>query len=423
MKFFVTEQISPRIGETPEGFLVCYDVPITRTGTLLYRDTEVPVEADSSGIVKIDRVEEDVFSEATIASFEGKPVTIDHPDELVTPETWSRLAKGTVQHVRRGEGDQADLLLSDLLITDAQAISYVKAGLREVSCGYDADYEQVMPGRGYQRNIIGNHVALVSRGRAGSRCSIQDSEPCTGCGKCSCKDKKENKSMNFRDRLKKYFGSKTVDEMKEEDLKELEGKTGDEEGVKEELEEIKKTLDSVKDDLEKLDEKVHASMDRWWKKTKDAEEEEAKKKEEEENKKDDEGKTADSASVLFQDAISRAEIIKPGHKMPTFDKATFDVKAFDEQMLSLKREVLTAAYQTEEGRKAIEPFTKGPVKDFATVDAATLDAAFVGASEIIARENNSGFVRLSIKTNDFGKPITVAEINKRNADFWNGRKS
>src|SRR5260363_78910 len=68
------------------------------------------------------------------------PSRVPVPDVLVTPQNWNTLAKGVTQHVRRGEGEQDGLLLADLLITDAFAIQQVRAGLREVSCGYEADY-------------------------------------------------------------------------------------------------------------------------------------------------------------------------------------------------------------------------------------------------------------------------------------------
>lgn len=422
MRFYVTEQFSPNIATTPEGFLVCRNVPITRTGTLLYRSNEVPVEADSSGMVNIDRMPEDVFREATIASFEGKPITIDHPDEMVNPENWKALTVGTVQGVHQGEGDQSDLLLADFLVTDSRAINLVRAGLREVSCGYDADYEQVMPGKGYQRNIIGNHVALVSKGRAGARCSIQDSKPCTGCNQCKCitHDKaKENQPMAWKD---KFMGSfkKILDEMKEEDLKELEEKKDDtkdaEGGLEERMKAVEETLDCIKDELEKSDEKLHASMDKWWKKTKDAEaeEEEAKKKaEEEEEKESKDKKTKDSASVT--EALSRAEILMPGVNVPTKD----GLEQAD-GLTAFKKKVLKAAIETDHGKDII---TTWGVKDFDGLSAETIDAIFIGASELAAKANNSRLLRFTkpAKDNQAGR-ATPASINKRNAEFWAGRK-
>ena len=45
--YYITSQLSPHRYSTPEGFLVCKDVPIARTGLLEYLPEEVgldPVE-------------------------------------------------------------------------------------------------------------------------------------------------------------------------------------------------------------------------------------------------------------------------------------------------------------------------------------------------------------------------------------------
>ena len=175
-RFHTVEDIGEKRSTTPEGFLVCHDVPIARTGVQLYSSDEVPLEDAGNGEVRVHRHPDEVFRPETIASFEGKAVTVEHPNDFVTPENWQQLAVGTVQNVRRGEGLQDDLLIADLVITDAAAIKYVNEELPEVSAGYEAAYEQDEPGRGSQRDIVGNHVALVERGRAGPRCSIQDKE-------------------------------------------------------------------------------------------------------------------------------------------------------------------------------------------------------------------------------------------------------
>ena len=147
MKYFVKARISENISETPEGFLVCIGVPIARTGIQIYGPGETPLDYQN-GEVAIDRPEKEVFRPETLASFEGKPITVTHPEEFVNPENWKQLAVGTMQNVRRGEGDFKDSLIADLLITDRVAIELVKNGLREVSCGYTADYEQEEPGIG-----------------------------------------------------------------------------------------------------------------------------------------------------------------------------------------------------------------------------------------------------------------------------------
>ena len=171
---YTSEKIGKNQSVTPEGYLLCEGVPIARTGQLIYGPDETPVEVGKDGIAKIERDAEALFHPDTLSSFEGKPVTNDHPDESLGPENFKEHVVGIVQNVRRGEGIDDDLMLADLLIHDKDAIEAVRDGKREVSNGYDADYEQIEAGRGRQLNIMGNHVALVENGRCGSRCAIQD---------------------------------------------------------------------------------------------------------------------------------------------------------------------------------------------------------------------------------------------------------
>lgn len=169
-----TEQIGPKRFKTPEGFLLCQDVPIARAGMMIYGPGEVPVEVGKDGLAYVSRSAEELFRPECLASFVGKPVVDDHPEDDVTPDNWSKLAKGVVLNARPGTGADADVILADLLISDAKMIRDIEAMKREVSAGYEADYEQTGEGQGVQTNIIGNHVALVERGRCGPRCAIGD---------------------------------------------------------------------------------------------------------------------------------------------------------------------------------------------------------------------------------------------------------
>jgi hypothetical protein len=160
--------------------LICTGVPIARTGEYEYYASEgmsPGIEPDASGRIISRRDPEQVFSPAALASFEGKPVTLGHPDvDEVTPDDWRQYAVGHVTNVRRGQGDDADKVIADLVISDAAAIDAINGGLREVSCGYDVTVEQVEPGVERQTHIRGNHVALVDAGRAGPECAIKDSK-------------------------------------------------------------------------------------------------------------------------------------------------------------------------------------------------------------------------------------------------------
>ena len=168
-------QISPNKVETSEGFLICRNVPIARTGDQRYFAYELQLDGEPNREVLVHRYEDDVFDPATVASFEGKPVTNTHPEEMVDPDNFGDLAKGHVQNVRR----DGEYIVADLYINDADLIEEVQNGVKkEVSCGYLCTY--VPDGDDYkQTKIRGNHVAVVQNGRAGHEVAIKDAAAIT----------------------------------------------------------------------------------------------------------------------------------------------------------------------------------------------------------------------------------------------------
>lgn len=170
------DKISTNIAMTPEGFLICRNVPIARTGYQQYLGSELFEDGDPSELINVYRSPNEVFSTATIASFEGKPVTDGHPDVDVTPDNYKQFSKGHVQHVRVGRGDDADKILADLYITDQDLIDEIRNGKREVSAGYYAEDKEDETGRICQTKIRGNHVAVVDEGRAGHTVAIRDAK-------------------------------------------------------------------------------------------------------------------------------------------------------------------------------------------------------------------------------------------------------
>jgi hypothetical protein len=172
-KAYFGSRISDHILKTPEGFLICKDVPIARTGTQQYRGCEFggPV---ADGIYNVQRPEAEVFDRAAVASFEGKPVCDEHPEEDVTPDNYGHYMKGVCRDVRRGDGDLSNCLVADLVIYDADLIGKIEAGKREISCGYDCLWNPTSDSSYDQLEIRGNHVAVVDRGRAGHKVAIRD---------------------------------------------------------------------------------------------------------------------------------------------------------------------------------------------------------------------------------------------------------
>lgn len=167
---FYGSQISDHMAKTPEGYLICYAVPINRTGQQVYMARELGLEGDPDRAVNVYRLPEDVFAESALASFEGKDVTATHPPDNLTAETQAAYSKGHMENVRR----VGDNTVADLLIKDPALISDVENGImREISCGYVCTWVPYKDGY-KQTNIIGNHVAVVPKGRAGSTVAIKD---------------------------------------------------------------------------------------------------------------------------------------------------------------------------------------------------------------------------------------------------------
>lgn len=214
MLAYYGDRISPHMTESPEGYLICHDVPIARTGPQEYLARELALDGDPERLITVDRRPEDVFEDATLASFEGKPVTDGHPGENVGPENYAAYQKGHVQNVRR----KGDYIVADLYINDAGLAEQVRNGIkREVSCGYLCDY--VPDGAGYrQEKIRGNHVAVVPRGRAGHEVAIQDA--------AAQAEKGQNPMKEFRKRLLALFGQAAKDASPEE-LEEMAQTTAD----------------------------------------------------------------------------------------------------------------------------------------------------------------------------------------------------
>nr|DAE65416.1 MAG TPA: hypothetical protein [Caudoviricetes sp.] len=202
--------ISPNQIETGEGFLICKNVPIARTGTQDYLGSELGLSGGDSGrIIAVIRSPDEVFSEAALASFEGKPVTNDHPPGLIGPDEVKTYEMGHAQNIRRGTGEWKDYMIADLHIHDRDLIDAIQNGKREISCGYECDYIKNEDGTYSQKNIRGNHVAVVDRGRAGKRAAILDSD------KNEAK-KPERKAMSKTGLFFKLFGQAVKDKSPEE---------------------------------------------------------------------------------------------------------------------------------------------------------------------------------------------------------------
>lgn len=161
---FDRAEISPSWEETPEGYLRI-KATFARTGLQRYR------RQDGSEAVEY-RPEEEVSKQDALLSLANLPVTLEHPPELLTPDTCRQYQRGHTGSLVKYETPFA---VGFVTVTDREAIDAVKRGdAREVSVGYRVKFDAT-PGvtpdgqryDGVQREISGNHVAIVRRGRAG----------------------------------------------------------------------------------------------------------------------------------------------------------------------------------------------------------------------------------------------------------------
>lgn len=158
-----------------DGYLVA-DARIARTGVQLYLGREVGKAEMAT--VRVYRPGDEVFADATLKSAAHRPVTNDHPADLVTSQNWKQHAVGQTGDEVAGEGI---FIRVPLMVSDEAAIRDIEAGKRELSAGYTCDLDwtagKTPAGEAYdavQRNIRLNHVAIVARGRAGAEVRIGD---------------------------------------------------------------------------------------------------------------------------------------------------------------------------------------------------------------------------------------------------------
>lgn len=386
--FCIQEKIGNTRYVTPDGFLLCKDVPIARIGEFQYRESETPPLKGINGIVTMKRTPEVLFNPATIASFESKPI-LDGYHQNVTPDNYRDVTVGTVNNVRRGKGEQEDLLLADLLIMDRTAIERIENGaVGEVSIGFDASYKQIGEGLGEQVDLLGNHVALVQDGRAGDRCSIGDKKP-EEVEEMEEKNKAvptaDSVDMGVLERIFSLLGK---------GKKEEEG--GDANVVPDPNGDVGERLAKIENALAKLlpvEEEEHGTTfdEDTIKKLADAVV--ALLKKEPDGTVKSEGDQIDLADCDFledeetvEEVMEEAEIVEPGIEMPSGDSAT--------AISSLRINALNAAMKTDENVRGLVASIVGGSKraaDLARSPKALTRAAFKAVVAAKRSDNNESF--------------------------------
>lgn len=152
---------------TNEGYLVDHPI-VTRCGIFEYLDPD-----NSDHIRRELRLPEEVFSEESLASYEGKPIIITHDAGEIDKDNVHDEQIGTILSKGYKDGNN---VRCKIVIHNTDALK--ECGLRELSLGYEVDHDEVpgiYHGQKYdaiQRNIKVNHLALVGKARAGDRARL-----------------------------------------------------------------------------------------------------------------------------------------------------------------------------------------------------------------------------------------------------------
>lgn len=183
-----SEWMTTPFERTTEGFLKGRAI-VTCCGVFTYKRADGTLQREL-------RLPEEVFAPATLESLKLKPVTLNHPTELVTPENADMLQVGSLgdnpsctDQEYNGNGEPTDWkkltdglnVAVDIIITKKDAIDAVINGKQGLSMGYTCDIEMAEPGSTWcgveydyiQRNIKYNHCAIVDAGRAGDNAKIE----------------------------------------------------------------------------------------------------------------------------------------------------------------------------------------------------------------------------------------------------------
>lgn len=167
-----------------DGCLVA-EVLAARTGLQDYQGREVdPDNAHGlrdKAVVKVWRPEEEVFKDASLASYSAAPVTVNHPAEMVDSSNWKRHGVGEINGDIVRDGQRVRV---PVIVRDAAAVKAAQTTHKQLSMGYSTTLDftpgTTPDGAAYdavQRDIRINHIALVPVARGGPELRIVDERP------------------------------------------------------------------------------------------------------------------------------------------------------------------------------------------------------------------------------------------------------
>ena len=154
------------------------NIPLTKVGVFPYYGQQISPNLEPDKLYMVYRPAEEIASEEALKTLELLPVIEDHamlgtcPGMMPPEEKGIQGITGTNIHYENG------VIYGDIKIFTEYLKNVINSGKHEISMGYFCDYDYcsgVYNGQHYdviQRNLRGNHIAIVDKGRMGEEVCI-----------------------------------------------------------------------------------------------------------------------------------------------------------------------------------------------------------------------------------------------------------
>lgn len=181
MAQFFDAVILDGVRKTRDGYLVGV-AKSARTGIQIYSGREIDPD-NQHGLrdraqVRVYRSPDEVFHTDAMASMAHRPVTVDHPHQMVNARNWKQFSGGMTGGEVARDGE---FVAVPLTLMDQETIDAWEAGRRELSWGYTCDMDftpgQTPEGEAFdvaQRGIRANHLAVCRTARGGPQLRLGD---------------------------------------------------------------------------------------------------------------------------------------------------------------------------------------------------------------------------------------------------------
>ena len=161
------------------GFMSVSDNPISKIGVYPYLGSEIAgYDLPPDQVFQVYRPAEELSRQETIDSFKLLPFLDEH--EVIGDNATAPERAGIQGYIGESVYFDSPYLRANIMIPSRAAQTLINSGKIELSPAYRCVYERkdgVFEGKPYQfiqRNITGNHLALVDEGRTGADVAVLD---------------------------------------------------------------------------------------------------------------------------------------------------------------------------------------------------------------------------------------------------------